>query len=176
MLSFLAIFIWIYFFWRAFRFVFGGLFGLNTELLRKNKRINRPHVLHHVYQVLVINFTVMIVVYSLFPKAYAMFLPIEKMDHPLINTFGAMLLKIAIVALLLSQVQIDKFICWRLSEKHMDESSAPELHLEDVRLAQSLLFCFVCIFITLSNFFGLVLCGVAVYLYLKHFGSFFRFN
>ncbi|WP_246054357.1 MULTISPECIES: hypothetical protein [Antarcticibacterium] len=120
------------------------------------------------YWAIFICFIFMTFIYSLAPEYYFIFFPIEKLHHPLINQTGMLILKIAVVWILIAQLQIDKEL-YKYS-RDIESLSAMELiRYSEKRLLSGMLVLFIGLVTTITNLIGFVLVFISCLVYYKIF-------
>ncbi len=156
--TFIIWFLWIYFSWRSFK----KALCLNSFNIPNSKpAYNRLKRIHIVYHLILAAFAVMVVFYAAIPEWYSIFIPLERLDHPVINTIGANLLKVALAWLIVAQVQLDK----KLFEYMQDQRSLlkmEKVYQSENNLVIGILFMFIAMFVTISNVIGIILCVIAI--------------
>src|SRR5690606_18288434 len=111
-------------------------------------------------------FVFMILVYTTAPSYYFIFLPLDKLHHPVINQTGLLILIISLVWILIAQLQIDKEL-YKYS-REIDSLSAMELvHYSEKMLLSGMLVMFFGFFTTITNVIGLLLVIISCWVYYK---------
>ena len=160
--GFALVFLWIILFWNSYK-----KFGVIDKLLSNEKQYyNRLKRLHYICLFIMTVFLLMIFLYSLFLKVYNLFLPIDKLDHPVINSIGIIILKFALGWTFISQIMLDKSI-YHYSEDIESLSRMERVFEAERNLIKGLLMMFIGVFTTISNIIGIGLCLFAVLFYLS---------
>ena len=154
------IFLWLIFFWGSFRwFVFVG------NKAEQCRTYNRKRYLHPVYSFFAAVFLMMMVLYSFFPHVYSIFVPIKKLDHPVINSIGVLIIKISFIWLIISKIILDKRIML-YSKDAGNPSHMMKVHMAEDKTIKGLLLMFIGVFVTISNFAGILLCLASLVFYM----------
>jgi hypothetical protein len=105
----------------------------------------------------------MTITYAYLPTYYRFFLPIDRLNHPFINSLGFMALKISFAWVVVSQILFEREIVKYGTEKDVN----PRLiYYAEVRLLKGTLLMFVSMVVTISNAVGILLLFVALLIYL----------
>jgi hypothetical protein len=102
--------------------------------------------------------------YAYLPEYYDLMIPIELLDHPLVNAAGILILQVSFVWLVVAQLNIDRVI-FQINSG-LDEWSYQRLTLYSHRLLLSgLLILFIGVFVTISSVGTIAICfaGVALF-------------
>ncbi|UZR98939.1 hypothetical protein [Chondrinema litorale] len=157
---------WLTIFWRHFRKITQiakDIYDVDNIL-----EYNRLKRVSGYFWVIFSVFSFMTIIYSLFPDLYYLFIPLDVFHHPIINSIGLLILKVAIIWILVAQITIDKEL-YKYS-KDIESLSAMELvrYSEQTLLAGMLVF-FIGFFTTITNFIGFLLVILGIYIYHKMF-------
>lgn len=103
----------------------------------------------------------LVFLYSFFPQVYLYALPIERLDHPVINTLGILILKLSIIWLIIAQVNIDRLRFLIKEGISIFKASHMVLYAQRLYLA-GILIMSLGLFVTISSVgsFILVLIGI----------------
>ncbi|MBP7808453.1 MAG: hypothetical protein KA163_04115 [Bacteroidia bacterium] len=97
----------------------------------------------------------MVLIFWLFPEQYYIFIPLDKFDHPVINSMGILLLKVALIWMIVAQLHIDKEL-YKYSRKSGDLSLMELVHFSEKMFLGGLTVMFVGMFVTITNVVGIV--------------------
>ena len=137
----------------------------DVDRLTRYRRLRR---VEGVYWVCFFFFALMTGVYSLFPRFYFLFLPLDLFHHPLINSVGLLVLKVSIVWIVIAQIHIDKEL-YKYS-RAMDSLPAMELvRYSEKILLSGMLVLFIGFFVTITNVIGLILVAISIMAYVRAF-------
>ncbi|GAB2769542.1 hypothetical protein GCM10027275_10030 [Rhabdobacter roseus] len=134
-------------------------------------RLTRYHRLRRVraiYWICFFVFALMTGIYSMLPRFYFLFLPLDLFHHPLINSVGLLVLKVSIVWIVIAQIHIDKEL-YKYS-RAIDSLPAMELvRYSEKILLSGMLVLFIGFFVTITNVIGLILVAISWIAYGKAF-------
>jgi len=102
--------------------------------------------------------------YVYLPEYYSWMVPIELLDHPLVNAAGILIMQVSFVWLVVAQLSIDR-VLFQINSG-LDEWSYQRLTLYSHRLLLSgLLILFIGVFVTISSVGTIAICfaGVALF-------------
>lgn len=135
----------------------------SPDKLTNYRRIKR---ISAVFWVIFSLFGIMIIIYAGVPNLYFLFLPMDVFHHPLINTIGMLITKLAIAWIIVAQLHIDKEL-FKYS-RDIESLTAMELvsYSESMLLSGMLAF-FLGIFITITNVVGMILTLLGVLFFIK---------
>lgn len=137
----------------------------NIEKLTNYNRLRR---LGGYYWILFCAFLFITLIYTLTPELYSYLLPIERLDHPLINEVGLIVMKLSLVWILIAQIQLDREL-YKYSRK-IDNLEAMELvHFSEKTLLSGILLLFLGFLITITSITGIFLVISGFILYFKNF-------
>src|ERR1051326_6323511 len=160
LLAFAISVLWLIFFWDSFRRLVS--IEKKTDQDKIYKRIKR---LHPVYVFVTVIFLAMMVSYSFFPEIYSLFIPIERLDRPVINGIGLLVLKFSFVWLIISELKLDRRI--RIYSEDVENLTLMiKVHIVEDNIIKGLLIMFIGIFITISNIAGILFCLLSIVFYL----------
>ncbi|MCH7414307.1 hypothetical protein MM213_12485 [Belliella sp. R4-6] len=115
-------------------------------------------------------FGVMIIIYSVIPEFYFLFVPLDIFHHPLINLVGLLIVKIAIIWIVVAQIHIDKEL-FKYSINFEKLSGMQLIRYSEKMLITGMLILFIGVFTTITNIIGLLLVSMSSVVYLKTFFS-----
>ncbi|HEV8283615.1 MAG TPA: hypothetical protein VGQ09_04855 [Chitinophagaceae bacterium] len=158
--GFALVFLLVILYWNSFK-----KFGI-IDKIEFNERhyYNRLKRLHSIYLIIMIIFFLMIFLYSFFTEIYSLFLPIDALDHPIINGIGFILLKFALGWVIITQIKLDNRI-YRYSLDVNNLSLMAMVFKAEKNLIKGLLIMFAGVVITISNLIGIFLCLLALLYY-----------
>lgn len=159
--SFLIIFLCITFFWKWFR---KAMRASEYNDIEKTVNYNRLKRINQLFIVLFILFSIMVLIYWLLPDLYYIFIPLDKFDHPIINSIGILLLKVALVWIIVGQLHIDKEL-YKYSRKSGDLSLMELVYFSERMFLGGLTVMFVGMFVTITNVVGIIAGLVSVLFY-----------
>lgn len=161
--SYVLIFIAITFFWSWLRKT-----TRSREYSDIQKNISYPRLrrLNALFLVVFVVFAIMTLIYVLFPDLYYIFLPIDSLDHPFINSVGILLLKVALVWMIVAQLHIDKEL-YKYSRKISDLSLMELVHFSEKMFLGGLVVMFIGMFVTITNVVGIIIGIIPVFLYYR---------
>jgi hypothetical protein len=146
-------------FWRSVEFVI----TYEPFLCRKYKLYHHLKKVRNQLTFILVLFRIMTITYAYLPTYYRFFLPIDRLNHPLINSVGFMALKISFAWAVVSQILFEREILKYGTEKDVN----PRLiYYAEVRLLKGTLLMFVSMVVTISNVIGILLLFVALLIYL----------
>lgn len=157
---------WLIVFWKFFRkgTVLRETFQ-DMEIEMKYNRLKRVGV---VFWLIFCVFGIMTVIYSIVPEFYYLFLPLDMFHHPVINSMGLLIMKIALVWIVIAQIHIDKEL-YKYS-RNIENLSAMELvRYSEKMLLAGMLVLFIGFFTTITNIIGLFLVGFGLAIYFRVF-------
>jgi hypothetical protein len=159
--GFALVFLIVILFWNSFK-----KFGIIDKILVNERHYyNRLKRLHYIYLIIMIIFFLMIFLYSFFSDAYNLFLPIDALDHPVINSMGFIILKFALAWVIISQIKLDSRI-YKYSLDVENLSLMEMIFKAEKNLIRGLLIMFAGVVTTISNIIGIFLCMLALFYYL----------
>lgn len=136
--------------------------------IEKVREYNRLKKVSGYYWIIFSLFGIMTITYALIPEFYYVFLPLDKFHHPLINVMGLLVMIIAIVWIIIAQIQIDKV--FHKNSCNIENSSTIKLVRYSERiLLLGMLVLFIGLFITITNIIGLLLVGTGLAIYTNVF-------
>lgn len=91
--------------------------------------------------------TLVALIYGLYPPTYKYLLPIEILDHPLINYTGLFILKLSLMLLIIVNIQCDFKIMTKLQKNNL----VPFTSRVNLLLTASITFMLIGLFITISS-------------------------
>jgi hypothetical protein len=159
----------------AFCIVFLGIVSLwahhrKRRLLPKNagpfvisEKIKR---LDYVFKILLLATIAIGFVYGFLPEYYYMMIPIDPLDHPLINTIGILTLKASLVWTIWAQLNIDHTL-FKIRIGIEDWSFQQIVSYSQKSLLSGILLMFVGFCVTISSVAAIFLCVIAVFLFEK---------
>lgn len=165
--AFMLIATWLIIFWKYFRKIMGNTQTLYTERVLSYNRMKR---ISYYFRIIFFLFIVMILVYTVLPDFYYLFMPIERLDHPIINFTGLLILKIAIVWIVFAQIHIDKEL-YKYSRNIESLSTMELIRYSEKMLSIGILLLFIGFCTTITNIFGLLLVTISFFNYHKTFSS-----
>jgi hypothetical protein len=170
--SFLFAFLLITFFWKWIRHLLKMNTFPNIEETTNYKRVKRVDI---AYRIIFMVFAIMIMIYTFYPNLYFIFIPLEPFDHPIINSFGLLVLKIAFILVVTAQVHIDKEL-YKYSRDISNLKAMELVHYSERIMLGGLALMFVGIFVTITNIIAILaaLLGLFVYLRVFPFRNFIR--
>lgn len=134
--------------------------------IEKITAYNRLKRITGYYWAIFICFVFMVLIYSMAPDYYFIFLPIENFNHSIVNEMGLLTLQISLVWILIAQLQIDKEL-YKYS-RDIDSLSAMELvSYSEKMLLSGMLVLFIGVLITITNILSLILVMCGFYIYFK---------
>lgn len=161
--GFLVVFIIAFFIWKKYRQIVKQNVYQEIKQKLNYHEIQGTNIL---YAQIFFIFFLMVLVYSFFPNYYFLFIPIDFLDHPIINSFGLIVLKIALVLMVIAQINLDKETF--KYAKQIEDSKSPELILySEMLLIGALCLMFIGFIITITNVVGIISTSVAIALYIK---------
>jgi hypothetical protein len=164
--AFMLIAMWLILFWKQFRKI--ATVKEKTHDIDKIMEYNRLKKVSGYFWIIFSVFSIMTVIYTLFPDFYFVFFPLDKFNHPIINTMGLLIMKIAIVWIVIAQVHIDKEL-YKYS-RNIDSLSAMELvRYSERMLLSGMLAFFIGFFTTITNIAGLLLVILGIMIYFRTF-------
>lgn len=167
LLAIMIVVVWLLLFWKQFRR--HAVPERFTDAGKMNE-YNRLKRISGIYWIILSLFGGMVIVYAVLPGAYFLFLPIKIFDHPLINTIGLMILKIAVVWIVIAQLHIDKEVYKYF--RNIESLTAMELvRYSERMLLSGMLVLFVGIFITITNVVGFILSAIGCFIFFRTFGT-----
>lgn len=153
-------------FWKQFR-----KFSVVTESLPNIEKIteyNRLKRIGGVFWIVFSAFIIMTIIYAVLPDFYFIFLPLDEFHHPMINSMGLLIMKLALVWILIAQIHIDKEL-YKYS-RSLESLSAMELvRYSEKMLSTGMLVLFVGFFTTITNIIGLILVVSSLLIYFEIF-------
>lgn len=159
--SFVIIFVCITFFWKSFRKAIRAELFRDIEKLASYSRLKR---INYFFKWILLLFCVMTFIYTFIPHLYYVFVPLDRFDHPIINSIGLLLLKVALIWIIVAQLSIDKDL-YKYSRKIDDLKLMELVHFSERMLLGGLTLMFIGMFITLTNIVGIVLGAIAIFFY-----------
>jgi len=111
-------------------------------------------------------FGIMTFIYSIIPELYYIFLPLDIFHNPIINFIGVLLMKIAIVWIIIAQINIDKELN-KFSNKAQSLSPMGLVKYSERMLLTGILVLFIGFFTTITNLIGMVLVAFGILIYLQ---------
>lgn len=162
-------------FWKQFRAV--TQITETTPNVDKAREYNRLKRVSSYFWIIFSVFGIMTIIYSLLPDFYYLFIPLDKFHHPILNSIGLLILKIAIVWIVIAQIHIDKEL-YKYS-RNIESLSAMELvRCSERMLLTGMLVLFIGFFTTITNIIGLLLVASGFFIYLKIFflNSYLKFE
>lgn len=162
--AFMLVALFVIFFWHWFRpgVPKKALPGKHPfKKYRRFKRINPS------FTILFVFYALIIVIYSYFPDAYSIFIPLDFFHHPMINLMGLLILKVALVMMVIAQSRIDSEL-YKLKRELADLGSMELIWHSEKMLLKGMITLFAGIVITVTNLAGVVLftLGTILYYYL----------
>jgi len=164
LLAFMIVASWLIIFWKQFR-KFTHITEKSPDVA-KIKEYNRLKKASGCFWIIFSVFGIMTIIYSLLPDLYYVFIPLDKFHHPFINVMGLLIMKIAIVWILISQIHIDMEI-YKYSRKIESLSAMELVRYSEKMLLKGMMVLFVGFFTTITNIIGLVLVAFASAIYLR---------
>lgn len=162
---FLLAFLLITFMWKWVRKIIRSKRYPEVEITVQYSRIKRIEVF---YLLVFVVFAFMVSIYTFNHEHYYLFVPFDAFDHPFINGFGLLVLKIAFIAVVIAQIHIDKELYKYYRD--MNDLKAMELvYYSERMLLGGLLLMFIGIFITLTNLISLITAVCSLLIYYKVF-------
>lgn len=161
--SFVIIFVCITFFWKSFRKV------IRAELFRDIERVasySRLKRINFFFKWILLLFCAMTFIYTFVPNLYYVFLPLDKFDHPIINSIGLLLLKVALIWMIVAQLSIDKDL-YKYSRKIDDLKLMELVHFSEKMFLGGLTLMFIGMFVALTNVVGIILGIIATFFYYR---------
>lgn len=175
LLVYMVIATWVIIFWsnrRKSRVI--RIQNVSNEKIEKIEKFKLLKKVSTLYWVLFSLFGIMIITYTIFPEFYYVFTPIDKAHHPLINTLGFLILKIAMIWIIVVQIKIDRGITTYYTKKGGKDAMDLIWNFEWMLLS-GMLVLFIGLITTITNIFGFVLIGAAIYVRYFYSGN-FKFN
>lgn len=164
--AFMLVATWLIIFWQQFRKI--TQITETTSNIDKIREYNRLRRVSGYFWIIFSVFGVMTIIYSLLPDLYYLFIPLDKFHHPIINSIGLLILKIAIVWIVIAQIHIDKEL-YKYS-RNIESLSAMELvRYSERMLLTGMLVLFIGFFTTITNIIGLLLVALGIFIYFKLF-------
>ena len=164
--AFMLVATWLIVFWRNFRKVTQTFsFTSSPEKLAHYNRLKR---VNGIFWIIFTLFGIMTVIYSVIPQLYYVFLPLDRFHHPFINSMGLLILKIAIVWIVVAQLNIDKEL-YKYSRNIESLSAMEMVSYSERMLVSGMLVLFIGFFTTITNVIGLILVVVSILIYVKLF-------
>lgn len=161
--SFIVIFICITFFWKWFRRITNANEYKDIEQVANYSRLQR---INHVFKVVLLMFSFMTLIFSVYPEYYHMFIPLAVFDHPVINSIGILLLKVALVWMIIAQLHIDKEL-YKYS-RHIEDLRLMELvYFSEKMFLGGLIVMFVGMFVTLTNLVAIFMGVISILVYFR---------
>lgn len=161
--SFLIIFICITFFWKWFRKITKAEVYKDIEKIANYSRLTR---INTVFKITLLLFGLMTLVYAAFPNFYYIFIPIDKLDHPLINSIGLLSLKVSLIWMIVAQLHIDKEL-YKYSRKSEDLKLMELVYFSERMFLSGMMVMFIGMLLTITNVVGIVLGVVSIVIYFK---------
>jgi len=150
-------------FWGSFR----KRLKLNSyespDILINYKRLKRVGV---IFWIIFSLFGIMIAIYANVPEMYFLFLPMDIFHHPLINTIGLLITKLAIAWIIVAQLHIDKEL-FKYSRDIESLSTMELVSYSEGMLLSGMLVFFLGVFITITNVVGMVLALSGILFFFK---------
>lgn len=138
--------------------------------IREVKEYNRLKRVSGIYWGILFLISLMTFIYVVFPHFYFIFIPLDFFHHPLINLVGLILLKIAVLWIVIAQLQIDKELYKH--SRNIESMSVMELiHYSERMLLSGFLIFFVGVFVTITNLFAILFALIALFTYANTFAS-----
>ncbi|MBZ9651819.1 hypothetical protein [Psychroflexus montanilacus] len=163
---FILVSTWLLFFWKQFRKI--TQISNSTSKVNNAIKYNRLKRVSNYFWLIFSVFGLMAIIYSLFPGLYFLFLPLDKFHHPIINSIGLLILKIAIIWIVIAQIHIDKEL-YKYS-KNIESLSAMELlRYSERMLISGMLVLFIGFLTTITNIIGFLLVALGIFIYFKLF-------
>ncbi len=159
--SFLLVFIGITFFWKWFRKIIRVKEYTDIERTTNYNRLKRINFL---FIVLFVVFAIMTFIYCVLPSHYYIFIPLDKFDHPVINSVGVLLLKVALIWMIVAQLYIDKEL-YKYSRDSGNLSLMELVYFSEKMFLGGLTVMFVGMFITITNVIGIISGLISVLFY-----------
>lgn len=159
---------WLIIFWGQFRKV--TRITEETANVDKITQYNRLKRVGRYFWIIFSVFGLMTIVYSLLPEFYYLFIPLDKFHHPLINSIGLLILKIAIVWIVVAQLHIDKEL-YKYARNIKSLSAMELVRYSERMLLTGLLVLFIGVVTTITNIIGLVLVVLGIAIYVKIFSN-----
>jgi len=119
------------------------------------------------FLVIFLAFGAMVIVYVAAPGFYFVFLPLDTFHHPLINTIGMLIIKLAIVWIIAAQLHIDKEV-FKYYRDIKDLTALELVWYSESLLMTGMLALFIGIFFTITNVIGFILTGLSLVFFFKN--------
>ena len=165
LLAFMLVALWLIVFWKLFRKVIPIKSPPDPEKIIDYNRVQR---VSSIFWIIFSLFGMMIIVYAILPNLHFLFLPLDTFHHPLINSIGLLILKVAIVWIVVAQLTIDKEV-YKYSRDIESLSAMELLRYSEKMLSSGMLVLFIGVFVTITNIVGIILGLVAFIFFVKTF-------
>ena len=138
--AFMLVATWLMIFWKQFRKITHiAEVKIDVDKIKEYSRLKR---VSGYFWLIFSVFGIMTIIYSLLPDFYYIFIPLDKFHHPVINSIGLLIMKIAIVWIAIAQIHIDKEL-YKYS-RDIESLSAMELvHYSEQMLLTGMLVLFI---------------------------------
>jgi hypothetical protein len=165
--SFMITFLGIIFIWEFVRKRKNSSHKVQFDDNRILKKITQIGFL---YKLILVFLSVAGISFAYLPEYYRFLLPIEPLDHPIINGIGILMLKISMIWIIIAQVLIDKEL-FKLKEKITDINTTKLFFYSQRALMSGLLLLFISFSVTISSVIAILICIIAYVLYKIYLGN-----
>lgn len=165
--SFMLTFLGIIFIWEIVR---KSKNSSQKIIFNDNRLLKKISHIDFLYKLFLIFLSIAGISFAYLPEYYNFLLPIEPLDHPLINGIGILMLKISMIWIIIAQVFIDKEL-FKLKEKITDINTTKLFFYSQRALMSGLLLLFISFFVTISSVVSILICIIAYILYRIYFGN-----
>lgn len=157
---------WLILFWKQFR----KATDVTEKIPNTDRTIEYNHLkkINGYFWIIFSVFCVITAIYSLFPNLYFIFIPLDKFHHPIINTMGLLIMTIAIVWIVIAQVNIDKEL-YKYSNNIDGLPAMKLIRYSERMLLSGMLALFIGFTTTVTNIMGLILVILGIIIYFKTF-------
>lgn len=162
--AFMVVATWLIIFWNQFRRL--KAFTMTSGTKERIIEYNRLRRVSSIFWLIFSIFGIMTIIYSVVPELYFVFLPLDKFHHPSINLMGLLIILLAIVWILMAQINIDKEL-YKFSRNIESLSAMELLHYSERMLLSGMLVLFIGFFTTITNIIGLLLIALGGVIYLR---------